>query len=64
MLKETSKEIHYPEIDADYLNEIYAAFLTSGRPEGSQATRTAQDGLTALNLPVRGNAQRRTEHAS
>ncbi len=35
MLKEAPKEIHYPEIDAEHSKEIYAAFLTSGRPEGS-----------------------------
>jgi len=35
LLKEAPKEIHYPEIDTEHLKEIQAAFLTSGRPEGS-----------------------------
>ena len=48
MLKEAPKEIHYPEIDADYLNEIYAAFLTSGRPEDSIIIKLGKNGDTVF----------------
>jgi hypothetical protein len=35
MLKEAPKEVHYPEIGAEHLKEVQAAFLTAGKPEGS-----------------------------
>ncbi len=46
MLKEAPKEIHYPEIDTKHLKEIHAAFLTSGRPEGSIIVRLGKNGGT------------------
>jgi hypothetical protein len=46
MLKEAPKEVHYPEINADDLKEIQAAFLTSDRPEGSIIIKTGKNGGT------------------
>jgi hypothetical protein len=46
MLKEAPKEIHYPEIDTEHLEEIHAAFLTSGRPEGSIIMKLGKNGCT------------------
>jgi hypothetical protein len=43
ILYDAPKEIHYPEVDAEDLKEIEAAFFTAGQQEGSTIIKLGKD---------------------
>jgi hypothetical protein len=64
MLKEAPKEIHYPAVNAENLEEIRKAFFTAGSPEGSIVIKLAKNGDTVclqfFLIPTETNCRRMT----